>query len=55
MHHPLWGRNQETFGEDPYLASELAGAYVRGIGGWIDFEHTLEFVSHIFNDVLFMG
>ncbi|CAL8093727.1 unnamed protein product [Calicophoron daubneyi] len=34
MRHPLWGRNQETYGEDPYLAGELAKAYVRGVGGW---------------------
>ncbi|MCJ1675526.1 glycoside hydrolase family 3 C-terminal domain-containing protein [Rathayibacter sp. VKM Ac-2929] len=26
-----WGRVEETLGEDPYLVSELAAAYVRGI------------------------
>lgn len=30
---PRWGRGQETFGEDPYLTSELAVAYVRGLQG----------------------
>jgi beta-glucosidase len=25
-----WGRGQETFGEDPFLAGALAAAYVRG-------------------------
>ncbi|XP_072030500.1 uncharacterized protein [Amphiura filiformis] len=31
--HPLWGRNQETYGEDPYLSGELAKSYVRGLQG----------------------
>ncbi len=30
---PRWGRTEETFGEDPYLASRLGVAYVRGIQG----------------------
>ncbi|XP_072030528.1 uncharacterized protein [Amphiura filiformis] len=33
MRHPLWGRNQETYGEDPYLSGELAKSYVRGLQG----------------------
>jgi beta-glucosidase len=28
---PRWGRIEETFGEDPYLVSELGCAYVRGL------------------------
>ena len=28
---PRWGRTEETFGEDPYLASRMGVAYVRGI------------------------
>jgi beta-glucosidase len=28
---PRWGRMEETYGEDPYLAAELGCAYVRGI------------------------
>jgi beta-xylosidase len=28
-----WGRTEETFGEDPYLAGCLGAAYVRGIQG----------------------
>lgn len=30
---PRWGRGQETYGEDPYLTSELAIEYVKGIQG----------------------
>ena len=30
---PRWGRNDECFGEDPYLAGKLAAAYVRGLQG----------------------
>jgi beta-glucosidase len=33
MRHPLWGRNQETYGEDPYLSGELVTQYVRGLQG----------------------
>ena len=30
---PRWGRLEETFGEDPWLAAQLGVAYVRGIQG----------------------
>jgi beta-glucosidase len=30
---PRWGRTDEAFGEDPYLASQLAGAFVEGYQG----------------------
>ncbi len=30
---PLWPRLWETFGEDPYLASTLAAAYIKGLEG----------------------
>ncbi|KAH3736107.1 hypothetical protein DPMN_042668, partial [Dreissena polymorpha] len=33
MRHPLWGRNQETYGEDPYLSGTLARAFVEGLKG----------------------
>ncbi|XP_078703431.1 uncharacterized protein LOC144928628 [Branchiostoma floridae x Branchiostoma belcheri] len=33
MRHPLWGRNQETYGEDPYLSGSLAQSFVRGLQG----------------------
>eukprot|EP00730_Choanoeca_flexa_P002407 TRINITY_DN11038_c0_g1_i4.p1 TRINITY_DN11038_c0_g1~~TRINITY_DN11038_c0_g1_i4.p1 ORF type:complete len:808 (+),score=143.95 TRINITY_DN11038_c0_g1_i4:140-2563(+) len=31
--HPLWGRNQETFGECPVLSSFMANAFVSGLQG----------------------
>ena len=33
MRHPLWGRNHEGYGEDPYLSGEMAFANVRGLQG----------------------
>lgn len=30
---PRWGRGQETYGEDPYLMSEIGTAFVRGLQG----------------------
>src|SRR5579871_462507 len=30
---PLWGRNFEGFGEDPYLASRMGVAYIKGVQG----------------------
>ena len=30
---PRWGRGQETFGEDPYLTSQMALAFIHGMQG----------------------
>ncbi len=30
---PRWGRIEETYGEDPYLAAELGAAYIRALQG----------------------
>ena len=34
---PRWGRNEEAYGEDPFLTGELAGSYVEGMQGDDDF------------------
>lgn len=36
---PRWGRGQETYGEDPYLAGRLGMAVVRGLQGPADAEY----------------
>ncbi|XP_005113327.1 probable beta-D-xylosidase 7 [Aplysia californica] len=33
LRDPRWGRNQETYGEDPYLTGVLAENFVKGIQG----------------------
>ncbi|MEG8280523.1 glycoside hydrolase family 3 C-terminal domain-containing protein [Streptomyces sp. AHA2] len=33
LRHPLWGRNEEGYSEDPRLTSTLATAYTRGLRG----------------------
>ncbi|XP_070188987.1 uncharacterized protein [Littorina saxatilis] len=33
MRDPRWGRNQETYGEDPYLSGVYATAYIQGLQG----------------------
>lgn len=33
MRDPRWGRNQETYGEDPYLTSYMAKWFVKGLQG----------------------
>lgn len=30
---PRWGRTEEAYGEDPYLAGEMASAYIQGMRG----------------------
>lgn len=31
--HPLWGRTEEAYGEDPFLVGKLSAAYTRGLRG----------------------
>lgn len=33
MRDPRWGRNQETYGEDPFLSGVMVTAYVKGLQG----------------------
>ncbi|UXY22224.1 glycoside hydrolase family 3 C-terminal domain-containing protein [Streptomyces cynarae] len=33
LRHPLWGRNEEGYSEDPQLTSAIATAYTRGLRG----------------------
>ncbi|MGC5165707.1 glycoside hydrolase family 3 C-terminal domain-containing protein [Luteimicrobium sp. DT211] len=33
LRHPLWGRNEEGFSEDPHVTAWLATAYARGLRG----------------------
>lgn len=40
---PRWGRNEETFGEDPYLTTQLANEFVKGMQG--DDEKYLKTIS----------
>jgi beta-glucosidase len=40
---PRWGRGQETYGEDPYLTSQLALAFIHGLQG--DDPHYLKSIA----------
>jgi beta-glucosidase len=48
---PRWGRFEETFGEDPYLASRLGVAATRGFQGdvskGVDNKHVIATLKHI--------
>lgn len=46
---PRWGRVQETYGEDPYLAERMGVAYIKGLQGGgppIDQEHCAATAKH---------
>src|SRR5664280_2411467 len=46
---PRWGRTEETFGEDPYLVSQMGMAAVRGIQGDASFrdrKHVMATLKH---------
>ena len=44
---PRWGRGQETYGEDPYLTSIMADAYIRGMQGTGEHLKTAACVKHL--------
>ncbi len=47
LRHPLWGRNEEGFSEDPHLTAALAGAYCAGLkGDHEDFWLTVPTLKH---------
>jgi hypothetical protein len=33
LRNPYWGRNEEAYGEDPYLTGRIGVAYVKGLQG----------------------
>lgn len=39
MRHPLWGRNQETYGEDPFMSGVLAEKIVSGLQGPTEYRY----------------
>lgn len=44
--HPRWGRGHETYGEDPYLTSELGTAFVKGLQGEGEYLKTAACAKH---------
>ena len=42
---PRWGRNQEGYGEDPYLVSQIAVGFIRGLQGMDDGSKYLKVVA----------
>lgn len=43
---PRWGRGQETYSEDPYLTSEMACSYIKGLQGDGEFLRSAACVKH---------
>lgn len=43
---PRWGRGQETYGEDPFLTSQLAIAFIKGLQGEGIYRKTAACVKH---------
>jgi beta-glucosidase len=46
LRDPRWGRNEESYGEDPFLAGEMTLAYSKGISGNQKFLRALPMLKH---------
>jgi len=48
LHDPRWGRSEETYGEDPYLAGTMGAAAIRGYQGPLPLtgDHVLATAKH---------
>lgn len=46
VHDPRWGRTEEAYGEDPYLAGEMARAYTKGMEGGGRYSKTVPTLKH---------
>lgn len=43
---PRWGRGQETFGEDPFLTSQMGNSYIKGLQGEGEFYKSTACAKH---------
>ncbi len=43
---PRWGRNNESFGEDPYLTTQFGSAFVKGMQGDEKYKKTIATLKH---------
>jgi beta-glucosidase len=46
LRDPRWGRNEESYGEDPFLAGEMSAAYCKGISGRQKFLRAIPILKH---------
>ncbi|MDR2558876.1 MAG: glycoside hydrolase family 3 C-terminal domain-containing protein [Oscillospiraceae bacterium] len=46
LRDPHWGRNEESYGEDPFLAGEMSSAYCKGISGNSKFLRAIPILKH---------
>lgn len=49
--HPLWGRNEEGYGEDPFLIGEMSSAFTRGmVGSDENYYRVIPTLKHFYAD-----
>jgi beta-glucosidase len=46
LRDPRWGRNEESYGEDPFLTGEMSAAYCKGISGNGKFLRAIPILKH---------